>query len=226
MLLHIILREIKYNILSLRLHITMILTIIIFGFGAIAFVQNYNDNLINYKKDHQKYIDGLREKAENSLTSLAIDQNHISLKPRSNAFISGAKENYTPNRFRYSAYNIYDFSVKHGSINPYLSSFHEMNWTFIIAIIVSFVVLLFTFDSISGEKDANDPDSPHWYNPYEHYSTTRKPVKFDEVPLFDEKSPTIEERFFNGGLYFLMLCVYSVIFLLLTFFRFLKYDVR
>ena len=44
------------------------------------------------------------------------------------------------------------------------------------------------------EKDMNDPDSPHWYNPVEDYSTTRKPVNFEEVPIFKESVISASER--------------------------------
>ena len=30
--------------------------------------------------------------------------------------------------------------------------------------------------------DAKDQDSPHWYNPYEDYSTRKKPVSVDQRP--------------------------------------------
>jgi len=76
------------------------------------------------------------------------------------------------------------------------------------------------------EKDVNDPDSPHWYNPVEDYSTTRKPVSFEEVPIFTEKVLSFAERFTYAGLYFLILAIYTVAIFFITFLRFVKYDVR
>ena len=40
MLLNIIIREIRHSVLSLRLHISLILTLLIFGVGTAAFVKN------------------------------------------------------------------------------------------------------------------------------------------------------------------------------------------
>jgi hypothetical protein len=76
------------------------------------------------------------------------------------------------------------------------------------------------------EFDANDDESPHWYNPYENFSTTRKPVSFDEIPKFEERTVSIGQRMMNVFLYVGILIFYSVLFLMLAFMRFLKYDVR
>jgi ABC-type transport system involved in multi-copper enzyme maturation permease subunit len=35
--------------------------------------------------------------------------------------------------------------------------------------------------------DAKDSDSPHWYNPYEDLSTSKKPVEIEQVPQYQEK---------------------------------------
>jgi ABC-type transport system involved in multi-copper enzyme maturation permease subunit len=75
------------------------------------------------------------------------------LSPRGNAFISDCKEKYLPNAIVYSAWNVFSFLNKGGSSNPFLRMFQELNWSFIVTIIISFAVLLFTFDTISGEKE-------------------------------------------------------------------------
>jgi ABC-type transport system involved in multi-copper enzyme maturation permease subunit len=76
------------------------------------------------------------------------------------------------------------------------------------------------------EIDANDDESPHWYNPYENYSTTRKSVSFEEIPKFEERTVPIGQRLLNVSLYAGILIVYSILFLIIAFMRFLKYDVR
>jgi len=76
------------------------------------------------------------------------------------------------------------------------------------------------------EFDANDPDSPHWYNPTENLSTTRKPVNFEEVPIFEEKSISLEERFSYILKYLLIIVIYTAVIFFLTFVFFVRYDVR
>lgn len=154
MLLQIILKELQHNILSLRLHISIVLIITVFGFGSIAYVKNHSDSKNEYTRYNNEFIESMRETAGENFSDLAVSRKNFILKPRDNSFISDAKEKYTPNQFSYSAYNVFGFSVKPGSINPYLNTFNELNWSFIISIVISFVVFLFTFDSISGEKES------------------------------------------------------------------------
>jgi len=76
------------------------------------------------------------------------------------------------------------------------------------------------------ENDAQDPDSPHWYNPYEDLSTTRKPVNFEEVPIFEEKAISFGERFSFSSIYLLVIVLYTAMIFFLTFMLFVRYDVR
>jgi hypothetical protein len=74
--------------------------------------------------------------------------------------------------------------------------------------------------------DANDPKSPHWYNPYEDCSTTRLSIKSEEIPVFTEKFMTISLRFTKAMPGILLLLVYSFFLFGITAFRFNGYDVR
>ena len=56
MLLHIIMKNIQSKILSLRLYIALILTIIVFCFGSIAFVKSQSDSVEEYNKYENDYI--------------------------------------------------------------------------------------------------------------------------------------------------------------------------
>jgi ABC-type transport system involved in multi-copper enzyme maturation permease subunit len=76
------------------------------------------------------------------------------------------------------------------------------------------------------EKDAQDPGSPHWYNPYEDISTTRKPVNYDEVPVFQESRISLSERVAYIYTYFLIFGIYTVVIFFCTFLLFARYDVR
>ena len=82
------------------------------------------------------------------------------------------------------------------------------------------------FLSFFKALDAADPDSPHWYNPNENVSTTRKPVAFKKVPQFEERpmpfagrvGPTLKYLLINV---FMLSAVYFLAFIL-----FVRYDVR
>ncbi|MBN1292590.1 MAG: ABC transporter permease subunit, partial [Candidatus Latescibacteria bacterium] len=76
------------------------------------------------------------------------------------------------------------------------------------------------------DKDAADPDSPHWYNPYEDYSTTRKPVNFEEVPLYTEGVISLADRFSALSFYLVIMLLYTIVIYFLSFVLFVRYDVR
>jgi ABC-type transport system involved in multi-copper enzyme maturation permease subunit len=74
--------------------------------------------------------------------------------------------------------------------------------------------------------DAADKDSPHWYNPAENVSTTRKPVAFEKIPRFEESPLSLADRL-GPALKYLIINVFtaSAVFFL-TFILFVRYDVR
>jgi hypothetical protein len=49
------------------------------------------------------------------------------------------KEKFLPNAIVFSAWNVFPFLNKSGSTNPFLNAFEELNWSFIAALILSFV---------------------------------------------------------------------------------------
>jgi ABC-type transport system involved in multi-copper enzyme maturation permease subunit len=154
MLKTIILYELKKEILSLRLQITFLLFTAIFIIGSIAFIHLYSNEKSIYRKDFNKYIEDIRQQSESNLTRLATTQRDYVMEPRNNSFISDAKEKFTPNQITYSAYNVFNFSTRQGSINRYMNPFQELNWVFIISCLIGFTVLLLSFDALSGEKES------------------------------------------------------------------------
>lgn len=74
--------------------------------------------------------------------------------------------------------------------------------------------------------DAKDENSPHWYNPREDYSTTKKPVAYEEIPQFKERTPSMGERLAETLKYLAVMLVYMGVMFVITIFRFERYDVR
>jgi ABC-type transport system involved in multi-copper enzyme maturation permease subunit len=76
------------------------------------------------------------------------------------------------------------------------------------------------------DLDVKDEKSPHWYNPREDYSTSRKPVEIDQVPRYQEQIASFGQRiaFING--YLIALAATIVIFFLASFMVFRRYDIR
>jgi len=69
-------------------------------------------------------------------------------------------------------------------------------------------------------------DIRHWYNPYEDYSTTKKSLSFEQVPLFKEKPISLTERFSFLKNYLIVTILYIGVVFSLSLVLFLRYDVR
>jgi ABC-type transport system involved in multi-copper enzyme maturation permease subunit len=76
------------------------------------------------------------------------------------------------------------------------------------------------------DLDAKDAESPHWYNPFESLSTTKKPVAYEEIPQFTERPVTIGERLAETLKYLMVMLAYTGVMFVLTIIRFERYDVR
>lgn len=147
-------REILHNLYSLRFLISLALVVVVFAAGAASFVRSQAEDLEKYRETRGQYLESMRALAAGSATELAVRRQTYTLKPRASGFIADAKERYLPNAIVYSAWNVFSFQNKSGSANPFLTRFDELSWTFITALVISFIALLFTFDAVAGEKEA------------------------------------------------------------------------
>lgn len=150
----IVLRELRNNILSLRFQIAFALILVVFAVGTVAFLNNHDSAMREYAKYHSELLREQKARAEGNFSRFAVSPWTFVLKPRPHGFISDCKEKYFPNRFNYNAYRVSGFEVGQGAVNPFLNSFQELNWSFIAALILCFAALLFTFDTISGERQS------------------------------------------------------------------------
>jgi len=150
----IVKRELLHNLYSLRFLISLALVIAVFSAGAVSFVRVAATSLEKHRQTQGQFLETMRGFAETNATELAVRKQTFSLSPRANAFIDDAKEKYLPNAIVFSAWNVFSFQNKSGTANPFLQRYDELSWTFIAALIVSFMALLFTFDAVSGEKEA------------------------------------------------------------------------
>jgi len=153
MLFVIILNELQHSFLSLRFHIAFLIIIIVFGFGTVSFLRDQEIRITDYQKYQNELRNNAPKTIHKNLTTLAVSKQDYIVKPREDGFITGSKERFIPNSMIYNAFNVFGFEVRKGSTNPYMNPFEELNWVFAVSIILSFTVFLFTYDSVSGEKE-------------------------------------------------------------------------
>jgi ABC-type transport system involved in multi-copper enzyme maturation permease subunit len=126
--------------------------LLVFTIGTVAFIRLYSEEKANYFVYHKEQLKNLEEQAKN-VSDLATRRKNYVLEPRPNSIISDCKENMFPNQFIYSAYNVFNLEVRHDNINPLLKPVQSLSWSFIVSVCMSFLALLFAFDTISGEKE-------------------------------------------------------------------------
>ncbi len=151
----IVRNELRNNLLSLRFHIAFVLVVATFVAGTVTFLKKYDSVMQEYSKYQNELTARQTKTAQSNLSQFAVTQWPFTLKPRPNSFISDCKETYFPNRFNYSAYNVFGFEAGQAATNPFLGGFQDINWSFITSVVLSFVVLLLTFDTVSGQRESN-----------------------------------------------------------------------
>ena len=153
MLKKIFIKELQNQIYSLKFQVSSLIILLVFITGSIGFVKTFDAA----QKKHIDYLNNrteeLKRLASESATQLAIHRSDFDFAPRTNGIMSDCSEKVLPNKIIYSAYNVFGFEVAKGSSNPLLKVTLGLSWSFIVTIILSFLALLFAFDSVSGEKE-------------------------------------------------------------------------
>ncbi len=148
----IYIRELQNYLYSLRFQISFIIAILVFIVGSISFITSIQEIQANYTKYEQAEMSQLKDDA-NNISDVATKERSYIMTPRNNNIIADCKEEFLPNQFTYSAYNVFGFNIRHQSVNPYISKTDNLSWGFIVSMFISFITLLFAFDAISGEKE-------------------------------------------------------------------------
>jgi len=151
MLRAIIKREILANITSMRFVITLLLITSVFLISGFVFVNRYKHEVENFSAKSNKNLSGLNGASEN-LSSVASYVQIIHKKPKITQLFCEGFEKSLPNTFKLDVFSIQNPEIV-GKSNFYLQRFSNIDWVFIISLILSFAALLLTFDSLTAEKE-------------------------------------------------------------------------
>ncbi len=164
-------REILDNLTRFRFAFTVILVMVLMVMNAIIFVSSkYQRRISAYSQDTTNAIASMKERSS-SLSELGIKgPGSLYKQPSQLGFIAtGADanlpkrivgnaesgENWTAPNFHYSSSNVWSLEYRQDPFrkNDALPNFTELDWTFIIGLVMSFMAILFTYDAISGERE-------------------------------------------------------------------------
>jgi ABC-type transport system involved in multi-copper enzyme maturation permease subunit len=151
MIRQIMYKEILENILSFRFVLSLLLVIILFAVSGLVFVGKYRQQFSQYWEKTNENLEGLSERTD-QLYRLAFYRQNIWRKPKPLALCAEGSERSLPNCFTFDVFSSNLPEIK-GRGNFTLSQFSSIDWVFIVSTILSFLALVFTYDTVSGEKE-------------------------------------------------------------------------
>ncbi len=168
---HIAKRELYDNMNSLRFAVTTILLLALMVVNAVGYFGEYNARLTEYRRKVSKSLDDMEGNA-NRLFSLVLNgPGKLHKKPSALTFCANGGEaflsEYVEGRkggWSYArSHDNQSYGVEgiwylnYPQANPSLWNIMpadtNMSWVSIIGLVLSFVAILFTFDTISGERE-------------------------------------------------------------------------
>jgi len=151
MMLEIVFKELRENFNTVRFYLILILTIMLFVVSSIIFVRNHEQKILDYRNDVSENESVLIEKSED-LLQLARFKQSLLKKPNPNEAISEANEKFLPNKFESNIFYL-DFPEVEGRSNVLLRGFKTVDWEFIVAVVLSFLAFVLSYDAVCGEKE-------------------------------------------------------------------------
>ena len=145
-------KEILENLLSLRFSLSLLLTTCLFVVCGYVFAIGYQEQSKDYWKKTNENLSALREQSS-ALYKVAFYKQGIYCKPRPLSVCAEGFEKSLPNFYGVNAFTA-DLPKTKGQANFALPQFSNVDWVLIISLILSFAALVFTYDSICGEKQA------------------------------------------------------------------------
>lgn len=152
MIYQIIRREILDNLLSLRFMLSILLIISLFAASGFVFVDKYTQRIQDYWEQTNKNLSALSRESD-QLYKLAFCKQEIWKMPRPLSFCAEGFEKSLPNYFKFDVFTM-EYPEAKSQSNFVLDRFSDIDWVFIISLIISFIALLLTYDAICGEKEA------------------------------------------------------------------------
>lgn len=153
MIKEILFKELRENLNTVRFYLILILTILLFVVCSITFVRNFSQKVLDYRNDIAANESLLIEKSKDLLV-LARFKQSLFKKPNPSALLSEANEKMLPNKFLSDIYYL-DFPRVEGRSNVLLRGFETVDWEFIVAVVLSFLAFVLSYDAVCGEKEQN-----------------------------------------------------------------------
>ncbi len=142
----IVLKEIRAGLLSLRFGLAFALMVVLFAANGAIFVGAYAEKTHLYREGEIKAAEDLREACK-ELSRMALHRQTRALSPRATGFVSEGFEKYLPCAVGVNAFRTFD-PEGGGQGNFLYPRFADLDWTFVVRIVLSLAVMLMTYDGV------------------------------------------------------------------------------
>jgi len=147
----IVRKEILENFLSLRFVLSLLLVILIFAVSGFVFISKHEQQVQDYSKNTNQSLAYFQGHAKR-LYWIATLNHQFYRKPKALTLCAEGFEKSIPNCFSFNAFSR-DYPQLKGRTNALLFGFSDVDWVFIISLFLSFAALIFSYNSICGEKE-------------------------------------------------------------------------
>jgi ABC-type transport system involved in multi-copper enzyme maturation permease subunit len=148
MLRHLIIKEIQEIITNSRSLFVLLICVVLIPLGLYVSTKEYEQSKIAYKDAERMYVE--RNKDHQGMTFVA--EGYIPPSPLS--LFSSGLSGYLPNKISTDSQGVWQAVNDYGINNPIALLFGKIDFYFIITIILSLLAFIFTFNSITGEKES------------------------------------------------------------------------
>jgi len=143
----LVIKEIQETIHNFRFHFSVLLCLVLIPLGMYAALKNYEQRLTEYRESMRLY----EQKSQGKITYNFRAEGYRPPLQRS-VFAIGL-EDYLPNKVLTERGGNFAISNEKGINNPQALLFGRLDFLFSAGFVLSILALIFTFSSISGEKE-------------------------------------------------------------------------
>lgn len=147
MLKHLIIKEIRDIITNSRSLFVLLICFVLIPLGLYVSTKEYEQNETAYNNARQMY----EKQSEGKLGMGFIAEGYIPPSPLS--IFSYGLSDYLPDKITTNSKGVWHYENDYGINNPIALLFGKIDFYFIVTIILSLLAFIFTFNSITGEKE-------------------------------------------------------------------------
>jgi len=144
-------KELAYYLKDARLYLGFIFIILTMGIGGLLYGRHRLDSMAEYSKAVAVEDEKVRDLSYR-LAEMAEEEFKAYRKPRVLQFVADAEEDMRPNMVPYSTAYVGN-PDRSRSLSYQMRRYERLDWSFAIGVLGTFLAVVLSFNSISGEKE-------------------------------------------------------------------------